>query len=300
LSDICLLCAAEHKPGQMSPIYTSIADYEYAVPRQSNYFECTDCGFVMQIPKVPAAEIPSLYPDDYLAYSKPKSSVFGALKRAIVARDARKVLAVAKSPAPRILEVGCGNGSLLESILEINPKASVCGIDIKDLGLSANPRIDFHLGQIEEVDLPDGSFDAIYCSNLIEHVVDPVGFIEHMRRLLRPGGGALVITPNHLSLDRYVFGRRWGGYHYPRHLTLFNHRNVVTAMRIGGLETERVSGAYAWWAISLANSLFKESARRGRGVMHTALSVMFLPLDLAINLFRPHGSMTIKARRPSN
>ena len=87
---------------------------------------------------------------------------------------------------------------------------------------------------------------------------------------------------------------------YPRHLTLFNHRNVVTAMRIGGLETERVSGAYAWWAISLANSLFKESARRGRGVMHTALSVMFLPLDLAINLFRPHGSMTIKARRPSN
>ncbi|WP_099555043.1 class I SAM-dependent methyltransferase [Hartmannibacter diazotrophicus] len=296
----CLICAAGSGPaGLLSPLYPSMKDHEYGIERASGYFRCDDCGFVMQVPRVPAAEIPALYPDDYQSYSRPKKSLFGAMKRMLVSRDARTAIELAGNNAPRILEIGCGNGALLERILAINPKASVCGIDIKDLGLAANPDIEFHLGQLEDVDLADASFDLIYCSNLIEHVADPVGFLLRIKTLLRPNGKAMIITPNHLSLDRYVFGRRWGGYHFPRHLTLFDHRNVKTAMALSGFDVERIAGSYAWWAISVGNCLFSQSARRKRGMMFAGISLLFLPFDLLANLLRPHGSMTIVAKRPS-
>jgi SAM-dependent methyltransferase len=300
----CVLCAALAKSGRhvgpsaLSPLYSEIADYEYAVPRSSKYYECGSCGFVMQVPKVTASEIPSLYPDDYQAYSRKEKSLFGAAKARVVSNDARKLLRLAGVPEPRILEVGCGNGSLLRRVLELNPKAYVCGIDIKDLGLSADPQIDFRLGQLEAVDLPDNSFDAIYCSNLIEHVAHPLDFIVRLKALLRPGGKVVIVTPNHRSIDRYVFGRYWGGYHFPRHLTLFNHKNIKPAIELGGLRVERISGSYAWWAISVANCLFPESARRPRGPLFMAITAVFLPFDMLVNLFRPHGSMTAIAQKP--
>jgi SAM-dependent methyltransferase len=300
----CLLCAArrvdeEAGAHRLAPLYPSIEDYEYGVQRQSRYFECGECGFVMQLPRVSADEIPSLYPADYQAHSKPGKSIFAVLKQYLIAKDARRVIAVAGSSAPRILEIGCGNGSLLKRILVTNPKAYVCGIDIVDLGISANSGIDFRLGQLEQVELSDESFDVIYCSNLIEHVVDPIKFMMQLRKLLRPGGMAIIITPNHLSLDRFVFGRRWGGYHFPRHVTLFNHRNIRKAIELSGLQVRRISGAYAWWAISIGNCLQRESARRGRGLAFAAITAAFLPLDIALNLIRPHGSMTALAQRPA-
>jgi SAM-dependent methyltransferase len=59
-----------------------------------------------------------------------------------------------------------------------------------DLYAPADLRLD-----ITHIDLPDDSFDLILCSHVLEHVPDDRGAISELRRVLRPGGTALVLTP---------------------------------------------------------------------------------------------------------
>ncbi len=43
---------------------------------------------------------------------------------------------------------------------------------------------------------PDNSFDRIWCSEVIEHLIDPAKTIAEFRRVLKPGGIAAITTPN--------------------------------------------------------------------------------------------------------
>lgn len=59
-----------------------------------------------------------------------------------------------------------------------------------DLYAPADLRLD-----ITRMDLPDDAFDLILCSHVLEHVPDDRAAISELRRVLRPGGTALVLTP---------------------------------------------------------------------------------------------------------
>ena len=69
---------------------------------------------------------------------------------------------------------------------------------------------------------PDESFDAILCSEVLEHVPDPIKVIDEFARLLKPGG-KLILTAPFASLVHFApfhycsgFSRYW----YEHHLTL--------------------------------------------------------------------------------
>ena len=52
--------------------------------------------------------------------------------------------------------------------------------------------------------LPDGSEDFVIASHVLEHLAEPLGFIEDMHRVLRPGGHALILLPDrHRTEDRF-------------------------------------------------------------------------------------------------
>jgi methyltransferase family protein len=59
-----------------------------------------------------------------------------------------------------------------------------------DLHVPANLRLD-----ITDMDLPDGSFDLIICSHVLEHVAEDRTAMAELRRVLAPGGLCLVLTP---------------------------------------------------------------------------------------------------------
>jgi 2-polyprenyl-3-methyl-5-hydroxy-6-metoxy-1,4-benzoquinol methylase len=89
------------------------------------------------------------------------------------------------------------------------------------------------VGTLEETRYPDGSFTAVHFSHLIEHVPDPRGFLLEVKRILVPGGVAVIATPNIEGLQARIFRGKWRSA-IADHLTLFG---VTTLKRLLG-ETE--------------------------------------------------------------
>ncbi len=102
-----------------------------------------------------------------------------------------------------VLDVGCGSGIALRHLATLQPSRVVryVGIDLAAERLKArysNIRgidVDFH-----NVDLDDpwnfGEFDVVWCSEVIEHLMDDLGQFVKIRRALKPGGMAVITTPS--------------------------------------------------------------------------------------------------------
>ncbi len=75
---------------------------------------------------------------------------------------------------------------------------------------------------VMDVPEPDGSFDAILCTEVLEHVPDPIGAVREMARLLRPGGRLILTAPfvsfTHFSPYHFHtgFARYWYEHWLPR------------------------------------------------------------------------------------
>lgn len=124
-------------------------------------------------------------------------------------RVARLLELLDPKPGNKVLEVGVGAGNILAQI----QNAELYGIDISEfiLGKAAErlgDRAVLQKANAEELPFEDAMFDRVYCSEVLEHVIDPKAVIREMRRVLKPGGVAVVSVPNeHLinTLKRVVF-----------------------------------------------------------------------------------------------
>jgi len=116
---------------------------------------------------------------------------------------------------------------------------------------------------LTDIAYPNDSFDVVTLNHVIEHAEDPLSLLEECRRILKPGGKIVVLTPNVTSLGSRVFGNHWRGLEPPRHYHLFGLRTFeVCCTRavfrtVSATTTERMS-----------RHLFRESMmirRRNRG-----------------------------------
>jgi SAM-dependent methyltransferase len=104
------------------------------------------------------------------------------------------------APQGRILEIGCGKGVLLGKFLKAMPGWQASAVEP-----SANaaqyfrrilPQVRIHEGAFDTAPFRDGRFDFVAVSGVLEHVLDPVRFMEEVRGCIAPGGCAYVGLPN--------------------------------------------------------------------------------------------------------
>src|SRR5437667_1032086 len=113
-------------------------------------------------------------------------------------RLARLERAVGRSLAgARLLNVGCGTGGFNEAVRRAG--ADAWGVDASPeaaaiAALRAPGRI--LCAAAEELPLPTGSVDLVYCYSTLEHVADAGRAVREMVRVLRPGGALYLHTPN--------------------------------------------------------------------------------------------------------
>lgn len=154
----------------------------------------------------------------------------------------------------RLLEIGCGGGSVLKRLHDLGWEAE--GVDF-DPGAVANARgkgLTVHLGRLEALRFDDGRFDAIVMSHVIEHVHDLRGLLGECRRILDPEGTLVVLTPNAEGLGHRLFGASWFPLEPPRHLQIFNMRNLRGLIEQAGFSVlqlkTRSRSAREIWALS--------------------------------------------------
>jgi len=142
---------------------------------------------------VPAAEV----------YSQQANPAFEAELAARTASQEAAFLVSYLRPGMKLLDVGCGPGSITLGLAEIVAPGQVVGIDIQSAQVEqarAAARgiasVRFEVADIYGLPFPDASFDAAFANGVVMHLREPVRALAELRRVLRPGGIAGVRDPD--------------------------------------------------------------------------------------------------------
>jgi SAM-dependent methyltransferase len=135
----------------------------------------------------------------------------------------------------RVLDIGCGFG---ESLAYHEARGcEVYGVEadenIRRVAEAFGYRV--HVGLFDPDVYAADYFDYVTLSQVIEHVTDPVQTLRGVAHVLKPGGVAILSTPNANGWGATVFGRRWINWHAPYHLQFFTRRSMALAAEQAGL-----------------------------------------------------------------
>lgn len=102
--------------------------------------------------------------------------------------------------AGRVLDVGCGTGSLTFALADRPDTDAVVGVDVSSkyiahcLSRAADPRIRFEFGDATALRFEDRSFDHALCLLVLQFIPDPDRAVREMRRVTRSGGIVAAAT----------------------------------------------------------------------------------------------------------
>ncbi|MDI5967226.1 methyltransferase domain-containing protein [Streptomyces sp. SL13] len=116
-------------------------------------------------------------------------------------------------PGQRLLDVGCGPGTITADLAErVGPTGSVVAGDTSEEVLRAAERVcaergltnvAFRVLDTHALDLPDDSFDVVHAHQVLQHVHDPVLALREMRRVCVPGGVVAVRDADYRGFTWY-------------------------------------------------------------------------------------------------
>jgi 2-polyprenyl-3-methyl-5-hydroxy-6-metoxy-1,4-benzoquinol methylase len=148
-----------------------------------------------------------------------------------------------RRPGNRFLDVGSNFGFMVEAAAE-------CGFDAVGVEIAADlaetarkrfPSREFRAGALEQQDFGDQRFDCVYCSEVIEHTVDPRAFAKGIAAVMPPGGLLYLTTPHVREYEK----RGWQGMGAPGHKIYFDNDNIARLLRAAGFAT--VKHDFTFW-----------------------------------------------------
>ena len=272
---------------------------------------CERCGALTTSPRPSAAELDRAYGDWYRPAGQRRFTFLGdAILGRSRARLARRVDDVA--PPGRVLDVGAGEGSLLDALRGRGREA---------VGLErAGHRSDMRDEPIEAVE-GNADWAAVIFWHSLEHLPDPASALRAAARLLVDGGVLFVAVPNVASLQARIFGSRWLHLDLPRHIVHLSADALITELSEVGFSIARVSQVrggqivIGWLDglvgalpgdLRLYQALRRSGARsvtmsRGRRLAAVAAGVLLLPLAALLSMveiaMRRGGTVYVEGRR---
>lgn len=175
----------------------------------------------------------------------------------------------------RVLDVGCGAGKTIRLIQSMRPDVVVSGMDISDVAVHLPRGVAFTQGSVEQLaQLYAGQqFDAVVCQHVIEHLVYPMGLMEGIYALLRPGGRLFIETPNWTRM--FAPWAHFYFYNDYTHVRIFSPFAMKRVLLEHGFSVERVVtvSSSTWLLNRHAAGSAKEPARHASQVAQRSQSV---------------------------
>jgi 2-polyprenyl-3-methyl-5-hydroxy-6-metoxy-1,4-benzoquinol methylase len=164
-------------------------------------------------------------------------------------------------PHSRVLDIGCGNGSLTTQFAERGH--TVVGVDLAEDGIriarDSCPSGRFEvLGADSDVleNLQEDPFDLVYSAEVIEHLYDPRSFMAGCFVATKPGGRFICTTPYHGYLKNLAISltNGWDRHADPLfdggHIKLFSYPKLAALMTETGFRSLEFRGSgrypYLW------------------------------------------------------
>jgi SAM-dependent methyltransferase len=144
----------------------------------------------------------------------------------------------APSPAngnrPRILEIGCGSGALLQ---DLQHTSTVYGMDVADTALKIcrDRGLDcVSMGDVTALPYADASFDTAIAIDVLEHIDDDVAAVVEAYRVLKPGATLIVTVP----AFQMLWSRRDIDHHHKRR---YRVSEIRKRLAVGGFKVLKAS-----------------------------------------------------------
>jgi len=148
-------------------------------------------------------------------------------------------------PGP-YLDFGCGTGHLVRRLSALGPSA---GFEISEYS-ARTARANAPASTVTTTvdDLDDGAFGALTAIHVLEHLDDDTvaTTLATWRRVLRPGGHALVVMPDPAGRGRRLAGEQWNGFADPTHINLKTHAEWRAVLADHGFVVEREGSDGLW------------------------------------------------------
>ena len=115
-------------------------------------------------------------------------------------------------PGISILDIGCGPGTITIDLAERVAPGKVLGVDSSAAviaqaadaaGAAGIGNVQFAVGDVYALAVPDDSFDVVHAHQVLQHLTDPVAALREMRRVCRPGGVVAARDGSYAAMSWY-------------------------------------------------------------------------------------------------
>jgi len=192
----------------------------------------------------------------------------------------------------RVIDVGCG----LKPYRKLFSTESYKGIDIRGGGHADDAKVVDAYYDGAHVPFPDASFDALICTQVLEHADNPEALVSDCARVLAPGGRAFFSMP-------FTYPEHEKPYDF-RRFTRFEHKRLLEKNGFSDILIEQTTGIFGTLSQMLSIWTFESLTFRAT-LLKTLLSIIVLGplqiLGLTLDAITGKSGMTmdyvISARR---